>query len=201
MTSWEEVVLSCWEQGQAISAVGPGPVSAHLAHARALAGHLGPDEVVGVDLGSGVGLPGLALAGLRPDMRWTLVDASRRRVQVVGSAVSALGWQDRVATVHGRAEDVEAIGHRAADVVVARLFGPPATTAECAAPLVRRGGRVLITEPPEGEERWPDDPLVPLGLARGRRLEDPHVQELLAVGDPEARFPRKPGVAAKRPLW
>lgn len=203
-------MLACWRRGQQRSAVGPGPVEPHLAHARALARHLLPEDAVGLDLGTGAGLPGLALAGLRPDMRWILLDAARRRVQLVAEAVDALGWSDRVAVVHGRAEDTTLIAPHSVDVVVARLFGPPAATAECAAPLLRVGGRVLVTEPPNSasepgisstDRRWPEDALGVLGLTLGRRLEAPRVQELVSVGRPESRFPRKPGVAVRRPLW
>lgn len=207
MDAWVPQVLACWRRGQELSAVGPGAVERHLEHARALAGHLAPEETVGLDLGTGAGVPGLALAGFRPDMRWILLDAAKRRVDVVQATIDALGWGDRVEAIHGRAEDRALIAARSADVVVARLFGPPSATAECAAPLVRAGGRVLVTEPPPtpSEEnqtvRWSERGLEPLGLALGRRFEQPIVQELVAVGSPEGRFPRKPGVAVRRPLW
>ncbi len=201
MEEWETVVLECWRRGQGRSAVGPGPVEDHLAHARALAGHLRPDEATGIDVGTGAGVPGLALAGYLPHMSWVLLDAARRRISLVQEAVAALGWGDRVVAVHGRAEDAGVVPHRSFDVVVARLFGPPAVTAECAAPLVRPGGRVLVTEPPGSGARWSPAGLAPLGLTVGERLRSPSVQELCASGEPEERFPRKPGVARKRPLF
>lgn len=210
MPAWEDVVLDCWRQGQSRSAVGPGPVEAHLEHARLLAHHLRSDDELGIDLGTGVGIPGLALAGFRPDMRWILIDAAQRRIQLVATAIEELGWSDRVQAVHGRAEDPAVVATRQADVVIARLFGPPAATAECAAPLVRPGGRVLVTEPPESDSshdssatgaRWPADGLRPLGLSVGDRSLTPSLQTLEAVAEPEARFPRKPGVALRRPLW
>lgn len=204
MEAWIPVVLACWERGQRLSAVGPGPVDVHLDHARALAAHLTPSETVGLDLGTGAGLPGLALAGFRPDMRWILLDAAQRRVGTVQEAIDELGWGDRVVAVHGRAEDRAVVEAWRADVVVSRLFGPPAATAECAAPFVRAGGRILVTEPPSSAGaagRWSAKGLEPLGLTIGRRFESPLVQELVSVGAPEQRFPRKPGVATKRPLW
>lgn len=217
MESWIPGVLACWERGQQLSAVGPGPLHAHLEHARSLANHLAADDTLGLDLGTGAGLPGLALAGFRPDMRWILVDAAKRRIAIVRDAIDALGWTDRVQAIHGRAEDPGIVPARAVDVIVARLFGPPAATAECAAPLLRPGGRLLVTEPPvavdrigldsrgsdggSNEMRWSPEGLTPLGLAVGRRFDDPLVQELVAVGEPEERFPRKAGVAVRRPLW
>ena len=40
------------------------------------------------------------------------------------------------------------------DAVVARSFASPAVTAECAAPLLRLGGRLIVSEPPERGARW-----------------------------------------------
>lgn len=201
MESWESTVLACWERGQQRRAVGSGPLGPHLAHAAALSRLIDPDAAVGIDLGTGAGVPGLALAGFLPEMRWILIDAAKRRIDLVRDAIETLGWTDRVTAVHGRAEDPSVVPQRAADVVVARLFASPAVTAECAAPLVRRGGRILVTEPPESTGRWSADGLRPLGLEIGARHLDPRAQELVAVAEPEDRFPRKPGVAQKRPLW
>ena len=50
---------------------------------------------------------------------------------------------------------------------MARSFGPPAATAECAAPLLRPGGALVVSEPPGGAgDRWDADGLAALGLAR-----------------------------------
>lgn len=195
--------MAAWEAGRRISAVGPGALHDHLIHAERLADRIDHGARIGMDLGSGAGIPGLALAGLRPDMTWILVDSARRRVRVLIEAVHAAGWADRVEVIHERAELLPGAGHRdRADVVTARLFGPPAVTAECAAPLVAPGGQLLVTESADAPaDRWPPDGLAPLGLSLGRRWHDPEVQELRRIGTPEARFPRKPGVAAKRPLW
>lgn len=206
---WQSVVLDAWAEGQRISAVGPGDLEAHVTHARRLVEYIEADARVGLDLGSGAGIPGLALAGLRPDMAWILVDAALRRTRILTQAVAEAGWTDRVTVVHGRAELLpDGGGYRdRVDVVTARLFGPPAVTAECAAPLLAPGGQLLVTEPPDVDSRearsgrWDPVGMAPLGLSPGARWSDPAIQELRRTGDPEARFPRKPGVAAKRPLW
>ncbi|MGH9120995.1 MAG: RsmG family class I SAM-dependent methyltransferase, partial [Acidimicrobiales bacterium] len=102
-----------------------------------------------VDLGSGAGLPGLVLACSWPESRWILMDSSTRRTAWLASAVERLGVSARVrvlcarAEVVGRGELRGSIHH-----VVARSFGAPAVTAECAAPLLRIGGSLVVAEPP-----------------------------------------------------
>lgn len=203
---WEDVVRAGWRRGQALGAVGPGPVDDHLDHARGLAAALPAGAEAGLDLGSGAGIPGLALAGLRPDMRWVLLDSARRRTLLVADVIAAAGWGPRVEVVHHRAEIAgrEAAYRQRFDVVTARLFGPPAVTAECAAPFVRAGGRLLVTDPPLDDDlRWSADglALLGLGLELGDRLRHPAIQILERRGPLDDRFPRQPGVAARRPLW
>lgn len=197
------MVLDTWRRGQAISAVGPGPVDVHFDHARRWAERVDEGPGCAVDLGSGAGIPGLALAGLLPQFRWVLVDSARRRVNLLAEAVERAGWTDRVSVVHERAELLPAAGYGGrVDLVVARLFGRPAVTAECAAPLLAPKGQLLVSEPVDvAVSRWDEMALGVLGLSLGRRWSDPEMQELRRSGEPEARFPRKPGVAAKRPLW
>lgn len=201
---WIATVLDGWRRGQRLGAVGPGPVDDHLAHARAIAALLPDDARAGLDLGSGAGIPGLALAGIRPAMRWVLVDASHRRTRLVAEIIGELGWTDRVEAVHERAETAgrDPRYRRGFDVVVSRSFGPPAVTAECAAPFARAGGRVLVAEPPHAApDRWPTDGLHQLGLTRGARTVDPAIQVLESTGALDDRFPRRAGVPERRPLW
>jgi len=115
---------------------------------------------------------------------------------------------DRVRVVEGRAEALGRGDLRgAADAVAARSFGPPATTAECAAPLLRPGGRLVVSEPPGAVDRWPAEPLRELGLVP---LAPPaplvpsgqaSVRVLRQDAPCPARFPRRDGVPAKRPLF
>jgi 16S rRNA (guanine527-N7)-methyltransferase len=200
-SDWRRVLAEVWIEGQRLSAVGPGDVSVHLDHAVHLAGLLDVPTSA-VDLGSGAGIPGLALAGLWPSSRWVLVDAARRRTRLLSSAVERLGWTDRVQVVHGRAEDLgrDPVHRGHHDLITARLFGPPSAAAECGAPLLRRGGILAVTEPPDPVEgRWPAGALLPLGL---EPLEPrPGVQRFRSVAAPQARFPRKPGVPVRRPLF
>jgi 16S rRNA (guanine527-N7)-methyltransferase len=155
-----------------------------------------------VDLGSGAGIPGLALAGIWPESAWVLVDAAQRRVHLLEETVDALGWRDRVIVRHGRAE---VLGHEpglrgSADLVTSRSFGPPAVAAECGAAFLVPGGVLAVTEPPDpGEARWDDDGLAQLGLVRGPSAAG--LQLLRSVQPLGPGFPRRPGIPVKRPLF
>ena len=176
----------------------------HVAHAQGFLEALAdvPAGSLVVDLGSGGGVPGLVVAEARPDLRVVLLDAMEKRTALLRDAVAAMGVEDRVEVMTGRAEvvgrDPGVRGTAAA--VTARSFGPPATTAECAAPLLSVGGILVVSEPPSGPDRWPADGLSELGLAdssmavSGMRV----LTQLRPCGD---RYPRRDGLPAKRPLF
>jgi 16S rRNA (guanine527-N7)-methyltransferase len=212
--------------------LGPGPVEPHLAHAAGFAESLavgtpsGWEPAAAADLGSGAGLPGLPLALHFPSSRWILIDSSVRRAAFLREAVTALGVGDRVQVLEERAE---VAGRRsglrgALDVVVARSFGPPAVTAECAAPLLREGGRAVVSEPPGRERpdgqrlggqrpggqlaggqrpRWPEEGLALLGLVPGPVVHARGATFQVLVQDRACgdRFPRRTGMPGKRPLF
>ena len=174
-------LLSALDRARRLGVLGPGPIDAHVAHAagflEALA-TVAPGGLV-IDLGSGGGVPGLMVAEARPDLQVVLLDAMEKRTALLHDAVIAMDIADRVQVVTGRAEilgrDDELRG--TATAVTARSFGPPAATAECAAPLLSVGGILVVSEPPEGPDRWPVDELAALGLEpigpRRRRHEGP----------------------------
>jgi 16S rRNA (guanine527-N7)-methyltransferase len=191
--------------------LGPGPVEEHLDHARAFAVAAGAAPARALDLGAGGGLPGLVLAAeVWPEARWTFVDAQLRRTTFLAEAVETLGIADRVLVVHGRAEEVGRDGeHRGTyDLVVARSFGPPAVVIECAAPLLRIGGQLVVSEPPAADpaERWPADGLAGFGAGPASPIEvdgpDPvHLVRIELVEACPEVFPRRVGIPAKRPAF
>ena len=112
-----------------------------------------------IDLGTGGGLPGLVLA-TQTDNRWLLVDRGTRRCRFLRWAVGILEISDRVEIMESSVEELARSGYRSrATLVTARSFGAPAKTAECAAPLLRTRGFLVVSEPPqtasERSERWP----------------------------------------------
>lgn len=160
------------------------------------------------DLGAGAGMPGLALAAALPDATVSLVESSGRKCAFIARAIDRCGLANAT-VVHTRAEAwTEGIGHH--DLVTARALAAPAVVAEYAAPLLRIGGNLLLWRGirDEAAERAGDAAGAELGLrpARVVRVEpypaavNRYLHLMLKVHETPARFPRRPGVAAKRPL-
>jgi 16S rRNA (guanine527-N7)-methyltransferase len=138
-----------------------------------------------------------------------LIDANRRRCAALEDALVRLRLGGRVSVRCERAEvlawDPDLRGQF--DLVVARAFGKPAVTAECAVGFLQSGGCLIVSEPPEAQStdsvRWPDEGLAVLGLgpAVAMRTEDVGAVAMSAAGPPGERWPRAVGRPAKSPLW
>ena len=206
--------------------LGPGPIERHVAHALGFADAATAAGLAGgprrfLDLGSGGGLPGLVLALRWTSSRATLLDAGGRRAAFLERSVAACGLGDRVVVVHARAEQAgrDPAQRGAYDLVVARSFGPPAVTAECAAPFLAPAGLLVTSEPPgtgpaagagrpgdpgagAGPGRWPSEGLAQLGLVPVTTVSGEFSYHAARLEAPVPdRFPRRVGVAAKRPLF
>ena len=149
------------------------------------------------DVGSGGGLPGLVLATVRPHRETHLIEATARKAAFIAEAAAELGL-----SVHVHAERSEDAGRGplrdACTCVVARALAPPPVAAELCLPLCRPGGRlVLWSRESAGEQlafaaaELAGEPLTP---------ECPGVLVIGKLGATPERFPRRPGMAAKRPL-
>jgi 16S rRNA (guanine527-N7)-methyltransferase len=120
-----------------------------------------------IDLGAGGGVPGLVIAWHRPDVELRLVERRATRADLLRRLVLRLGLGDRCTVFTADAADIgrSSVWRHQADAVVARSFGAPAILAEAAAPLLRLGGRLLVSEPPDASERrWPASGLELLGM-------------------------------------
>lgn len=143
-----------------------------------------------VDVGSGGGAPGIPLAHALPDREVVLLEAERRKCAFLED------WAPPNArVVWGRAEEQET---DRAGVAVAKALAHPPTAVEWCLPLVRPGGAVVLWVGPSVEpervarvaERIAGEPEeAPAGFLVVRKL-----------GPTPAGFPRRPGVAKKRPL-
>ena len=105
------------------------------------------------DVGSGAGFPGIPLAIMLPDVRFTLIDALGKRVDFLNAVIGALGLNAEA--LHLRAEDAArrpALRERF-DLATARAVAPMNVLCEYLMPLVRVGGHALALKGPglEGE--------------------------------------------------
>ena len=160
------------------------------------------------DLGSGAGFPGLALAVALPAAEVSLVESQRRRCEFLERVCAAAGIEN-ARVVCARVEEWrDGLGRN--DAVVARALAAPPVVLEYAAPLLRLGG-CLVDWRGRRVRREEDAALraaAELGLRRVevRRVEpfqgarDRYLHLYLKVRDTPARFPRRPGIARKRPL-
>lgn len=189
------------DAGRAAGAVGPASDADHVRHGLRFAAAV-PEPERFADLGAGGGLPGLVLA-----LRWThaegvLIEANQRRATALVDALALLDLEERITVSWARVEDVgrDPSARGRFPVVTARSFGPPPVVAECGSPLLRPGGRLLVSEPPGSHgERWPAEGLAVVGLQLVRVVDGIAVLE--RSGDCPSRFPRRPGLPAKRPLF
>lgn len=200
----DDDLLAWLERSRQLGLLGPAAVVDHVLHAGGFLDALAAVEGRVIDLGSGGGVPGLVIALARRELEVVLLEAMDKRCDFLRNAAAGL----RLSNVRVVQERAEMTGRGAlrgsADAVVARGFGPPAVTAECAAPLLRVGGLLAVSEPPEGVggDRWPSQPLAALGLQpRVRRAGPPAIQMLEQAVACPPRYPRRVGVPAKRPLF
>ncbi len=166
------------------------------------------DACVVADLGAGAGFPGLALAVALPAARVALVESQRRKCEFLERIRSAAGVEN-ASVVCARAEEWSS-GAGANDAVVARALAPQPVVLEYAAPLLRLGGALLDWRGrrERSEERAAADAAQELGLepAEVRSVQpfaaatDRHVHVFVKVAPTPTRFPRRPGIARKRPL-
>lgn len=113
----------------------------HLANSAVVEELIAPGAGV-MDVGSGAGLPGLALALVRPDLTLVLVEPLLRRSTFLVEAVALLGLADRVEVVRSRAEQLRG-SYRPAGVVTARAVAPLERLVGWTLELVPVGGELL----------------------------------------------------------
>ena len=169
-----------------------------------------PDAVL--DLGSGGGLPAIPLAMARPGILWTLVDSVGRKASALRGFVDALGLSN-VSVIGERAETLGRDPHHREryGMVTARACAALPVLVELALPLVATGGSLLAWKGPlreEDEEVRRGD--VAIGQVGGGRLRivdtglpalGGHCFVIVPKERPTPpRFPRRPGVPARRPL-
>lgn len=183
--------------------------------ADSLSGLESPDIVAAeslVDIGAGVGFPGLVLAVMLPECRVTVVDSVRKKMESAEVIARELEIKN-VDCVWARVEEFSASGGEAResfDVVTARALAPLAVLSEYAAPLLKHGGKLVAWKgsPADDEILDAERAGVITGMEQSNvigvqpypssKSHSLYVFEKRA--ETPARFPRRPGVALKKPL-
>ena len=181
------------------------PVDEHLADSLSALPLLGSPSRI-ADVGSGAGFPGLALAAALPASTVVLVESQRRHAEVIERLRLAAGLGN-AEVVNDR---VESAGLDGFDLATARAVASLAVLVEYAAPLLVEGGRLVAWKGArdEDEERAGEEAAGMIGLSPGRAVRvEPfpgahsrHLHLYVKTAPTPDRFPRRPGMARKRPL-
>lgn len=163
-----------------------------------------------VDVGAGAGFPGLPLAIALPGVRFSFIEATRKKCAFIESMSQYFGLNANV--INGRAEDV---GHdkqyrQRFDVATARAVGSLMEVAEYCLPLVKVNGHVVLWrgKDAEAEARAAEIPLDLLGgsLVDIRPYELPghelqyHLVVLNKLFETPMTYPRRVGIPKAKPL-
>lgn len=162
------------------------------------------------DIGAGAGFPGLPLAVALPEAQVDLIESARRKCAVIERLIQAATIEN-ARPIPARAEDwARDAGRGAYGAVCARAVGALPVLVEYAAPLLDENG-VLVAwkgrrDPYEEDRGERAARAVGLAAAEVRPVEpypgsrERHLHLYRKVSPTPDRFPRRPGVAAKRPL-
>ncbi len=205
-------VLELLERDEHAPTTVRAPEEAARTHVADSLAALGLDVVLDArqiaDLGSGAGFPGLALAVALPDAHVSLVESQRRKCEFLARVCTATAIEN-ASVVCSRAEEWRE-GASRNDVVVARALAPQAVVLEYAAPLLRLGGALVDwrgRRSPEAEAQA-SHAAQELGLRREAihrvvpfaGATNHHLHVFAKVSETPPRFPRRAGIARKRPL-
>lgn len=184
----------------------------HFLDSLSLLRVLGPlSDLHLADVGTGAGFPGLPLKIACPDIHLTLFESSSKTARFLEAALRTLEFPDVELVV----ERVEQAAHKPAyreafDLVVARGVAAMPTLVEYLLPLTKIGGQAVAYKGPRAaEEVWAARQAIEELGGTFERIEPVDVPELPArrtlvfvrkVRPTPAKYPRKPGIPAKRPL-
>jgi 16S rRNA (guanine527-N7)-methyltransferase len=149
-----------------------------------------------IDVGSGGGSPGLPLAAARPELHFDLLESARKKCDFLATWSAELV---NTAVICARAEEhARGPGRDAYGTALARALAPPPVAAEWCLPLLRAGGRAILFVGPTADRAA----VAKAASIVAGELEDgpPGFLLLRKTGPTPERFPRRPGVARKRPL-
>jgi 16S rRNA (guanine527-N7)-methyltransferase len=182
----------------------------HVADALTLLPHLPPQAHALADVGSGGGVPGVPLAIARPDVRITLIEATKKKAAFLRDAVAQLKVTN-VRVLDQRAEDAgrAATTRESFDVAVARAVATIDWLAEWCLPLLRPDGKMLAMKGPKVSDELPTATVAIRVLGGGAAVVHPvdlpgaehHViVEIVKQCKTDPRYPRPATMAKVKPL-
>lgn len=166
--------------------------------------------VSAVDIGSGAGFPGLPLAIAMPRLQISMVEANKKKSAFIANAVQELGLRN-AHVLPVRAEEAGRSGLRESfEAAFARAVGTLPEVLEYSLPLLKPGGYAVLQRGgrEEGDEQTAGAVARELGarLIRIQKAEpypsavNLHIWVFEKLSPTPSKYPRRPGMAKKRPL-
>jgi len=156
-----------------------------------------------VDVGAGAGFPGIPLKLACPDIKLTLLEATKKKVEFLKHIVSVLSLEN-VEVVWGRAEEIAKEKRECFDLAVSRAVAKLNVLSEYCLPLVRAGGIFVAykEEEVEAEVEEAKNAIATLG-GQIREIKKFPLRSLVIIDkvrETPSKYPRRAGMAKKRPL-
>ena len=162
-----------------------------------------------IDIGTGAGFPGIPIKIMFPDIKITLLDSLKKRLNVLDLIIDELNLKD-IYTIHGRAEDIARDPkHREKyDLCVSRAVANLSTLSELCIPFVKPNGKFVSYKSEKADEEL-EKAKNAIRLLGGKvtsavsfELED-NIRTFIVIDKTEStnkKYPRKAGTPGKEPL-
>lgn len=122
----------------------------HVIDSIVFAANVGSADYL-LDIGSGAGIPAIPLKIVQPGINVVSVDAVGKKIMFQRHAARLLGL-DKFEALHARVESLHATHSGYFDVITSRAFSSLDLFVSLAAPLLKRGGRMIAMKGPEVQE-------------------------------------------------
>lgn len=163
-----------------------------------------------VDVGAGGGLPGIPLAIMRPDLRFTAIDATGKKVRHIAQTAEALGLS-HLRALQGRAEELCGLHtgtrpeHRERyDLAVCRALAPMPVLLELVSPFLKPGGRMLAIKGERAPQELQDAAValerLHMVVRDQSRTDTGTIVELEKTAPTPKRYPRRSGEPKRSPI-
>jgi len=163
-----------------------------------------------IDIGTGAGLPGIPMKIVKPDLNVVLLDSLQKRVNFLNEVIGKLGLEG-IKAVHGRAEEAARIEYRNFfDAAVSRAVANMTLLSELCLPFVKVNGYFIAMKGPSVDSEIGEAKNA-INLLGGKleeiievEIEESDLKHNLVivrkVKSTPKQYPRKPGMAAKKPI-